>query len=474
MDSGNPQASSEGDVEDPLLDKRYRIIRLLGEGGMGEVFLAEHVVLRKQVAVKLLRAEFANREDVVKRFYREAQAAASVGHKNIIEVFDVGVSAHNEPYLVMEYLEGESLRDLLRRTGPMNLAAACAVIEPTLLALQAAHCKGIIHRDLKPENIFLVHGSHEPPVVKLIDFGISKIVSGEPDQWRTQTGFVMGTPAYMSPEQARGASNLDGRTDLFSIGTILFEMLTGGLPFAGSNFNEFFANLLTAEPREPQSVFDKFPMEAASLLRKAIQKDPSQRFQTATEMLDALKTLTEYERRDECLRLLSITLGERRFAAGDLGAPLPNVGGPGEAKPPTSEVLPEQNIGAQPSQPAANPRSRRTMAVLLVGVLAVVLLALVGAWWPGRKGPPAPIPPVDQEKLAVPAHPSVPEIPIPPPTQEIAKPTPVAAPPSSEPSMTAPQDKPEKPKRDRRGARPVDHSRYRGAASPVRIHEEFE
>jgi eukaryotic-like serine/threonine-protein kinase len=311
-------------------------------------------------------------------------------------------------------------------------------------------------------------------VVKIIDFGISKIVTGEPDQWRTQTGFVMGTPAYMSPEQARGVSNLDCRTDLFSIGTILFEMLTGGLPFAGSNFNEFFANLLTAEPRAPQAVFDQFPMEAAPLLQKAIQKDPNQRFQNATEMLDALKLLAEYESRNECLRLLCSTLGERRFAAGDLGAPLPDATGAGAARPPTSKVLPDQSIGAKPNQQSRDVRSRRAMPLLLVGVLAVVLLAVVGAWWMGRKGPPTPAPPVRHEHPAALDRPPVPEIPTPPPTGVISKPILPLVPPPSEASTSTPQEKSEKLKRDRRGVRPADRSLYRGQGNPVRIHEEFE
>ena len=197
-----------------LLDGRYRIVRLLGEGGMGSVYLASHVGLGRDVAIKFLHAELVSRDEVVGRFYREAQAAAAIRHKNIIEVFDVGVSPQGEPFLVMEYLEGESLAGLLKRAGPLNLGAACAVMEPVLQALHAAHRKGIIHRDLKPDNIFLAYQQGEPPVVKIIDFGISKFAQGEFDKWRTKTGSVMGTPAYMSPEQARGSAGLDHRTDI--------------------------------------------------------------------------------------------------------------------------------------------------------------------------------------------------------------------------------------------------------------------
>jgi serine/threonine-protein kinase len=237
--------SAEGGA---LLDGRYRIVRLLGEGGMGSVYLASHVGLGRDVAIKFLHADLASRDEMVGRFHREAQAAAAIRHKNIIEVFDVGMSPQGEPFLVMEYLEGESLAGLLKRAGPLNLGAACAVMEPTLQALQAAHRKGIIHRDLKPDNIFLAHQQGEPPVVKIIDFGISKFTQCALDKWRTKTGSILGTPAYMSPEQARGSAGLDHRTDIYSMGTIFFEMLTGALPFAGNNFAEYLSAMLIEDP----------------------------------------------------------------------------------------------------------------------------------------------------------------------------------------------------------------------------------
>ena len=305
-----------------LLDGRYRIVRLLGEGGMGAVYLASHVGLGRDVAIKFLHAELVSRDEVVGRFYREAQAAAAIRHKNIIEVFDVGVSPQGEPFLVMEYLEGESLAGLLKRAGPLNLGTACAVMEPVLQALQAAHRKGIIHRDLKPDNIFLAYQQGEPPVVKIIDFGISKFAQGEFDKWRTKTGSVMGTPAYMSPEQARCSASLDHRTDLYSMGTIFFEMLTGVLPFAGNNFAEYLSAMLIEEPRSPQSVCANFPVEADPLLRKALAKNPDERFKDATEMLEALAALPNYDARQEALTLLASSIEVRGFAAGDLGQAL--------------------------------------------------------------------------------------------------------------------------------------------------------
>jgi len=331
-----PKPADKAAQADALLDGRYRMDRLLGEGGMGAVYLASHVGLGRQVAIKFLHSELISREEVVGRFYREAQAAAAIRHKNIIEVFDVGMSAKGEPFLVMEYLEGESLAGLLKRVGPISLGAACAVMEPVLQALQVAHRKGIVHRDLKPDNIFLAHQQGEPPVVKIIDFGISKFTQGELDKWRTRTGSVMGTPAYMSPEQARGSAGLDHRTDLYSMGTILFEMLTGALPFAGNNFAEYLSAMLVDEPRAPQSVYADFPVEAEPVLRKALAKNPDQRFQDATEMLDGLKALPGYDAQQERLSLLTSTVEVRGFAAGDLGQALSRPGRlPGDQSSPS-------------------------------------------------------------------------------------------------------------------------------------------
>jgi eukaryotic-like serine/threonine-protein kinase len=396
-----------------LLDGRYRIERLLGEGGMGAVYLASHVGLGREVAIKFLHAELASREEVVGRFYREAQAAAAIRHKNIIEVFDVGVSPQGEPFLVMEYLEGESLAGLLKRAGPLNLGAACAVMEPALQALQAAHRKGIIHRDLKPDNIFLAYQQGDPPVVKIIDFGISKFTQGEFDKWRTKTGSVMGTPAYMSPEQARGSAGLDHRTDLYSMGTILFEMLTGVLPYAGNNFAEYLSAMLIDDPRAPQSVCAGFPSEAEPLVRKALAKNPDQRFQNAAEMLDALMALPSFDARQERLTLLASTIEVRGFAAGDLGQALsaPGRSAGDQAVPSRLRVAATALIGAGPWR------------WVMLGVALAAGAAAAVLWSSRTSKAPASIAPIaSQPALVVPAAPppAPPSVPLPAPASEPA------------------------------------------------------
>jgi serine/threonine-protein kinase len=417
-----------------LLDGRYRIVRLLGEGGMGSVYLASHVGLGRDVAIKFLHAELVSRDEVVGRFYREAQAAAAIRHKNIIEVFDVGVSPQGEPFLVMEYLEGESLAGLLKRAGPLNLGAACAVMEPVLQALHAAHRKGIIHRDLKPDNIFLAYQQGEPPVVKIIDFGISKFAQGEFDKWRTKTGSVMGTPAYMSPEQARGSAGLDHRTDIYSMGTILFEMLTGALPFAGSNFAEYLSAMLIDDPRAPQSVCAGFPAEAEPLVRKALAKNPDQRFQNAAEMLEALTALPSFDARQERLTLLASTIEIRGFAAGDLGQALSAPGRLADDKPVSSRFR-----GAATAVLGAGPWRWVILGVALAaGAAAAVLWSSKSSRAPAPNAPitaqPAPIVPVAPPPASSPPSPpaALPVSPPAPPSEPVPLPRAESAPASDE------------------------------------------
>ena len=417
-----------------LLDGRYRIVRLLGEGGMGAIYLASHVGLGRDVAIKFLHAELVSRDEVVGRFYREAQAAAAIRHKNIIEVFDVGVSPQGEPFLVMEYLEGESLAGLLKRAGPLNLGAACAVMEPVLQALHAAHRKGIIHRDLKPDNIFLAYQQGEPPVVKIIDFGISKFAQGEFDKWRTKTGSVMGTPAYMSPEQARGSAGLDHRTDIYSMGTILFEMLTGALPFAGSNFAEYLSAMLIDDPRAPQSVCAGFPAEAEPLVRKALAKNPDQRFQNAAEMLEALTALPSFDARQERLTLLASTIEIRGFAAGDLGQALSAPGRLADNKPVSSRFR-----GAATAVLGAGPWRWVILGVALAaGAAAAVLWSSKTSRAPAPNAPitaqPAPIVPVAPPPASSPPSPpaALPVSPPAPPSEPVPLPRAESAPASNE------------------------------------------
>jgi serine/threonine-protein kinase len=402
------------DYSGQVLDGKYQLTTMLGKGGMGTVYRGKHVVIGKQVAVKFLHAEFAGSEEVVKRFYREAQAAAAIGHEGIIDVMDVGIAPSGEPFLVMEFLEGESLSDLLVRAGPLDVSATAGIMEPALKALHAAHAKGIVHRDLKPENIFLAQREGGSPRVKLIDFGISKITEGPGGEKLTQTGSVMGTPAYMSPEQAKGSTELDHRADIYSMGVILYEMLTGKLPFEGENFTEIIISILTKEPIPPQQAFSDFPPEAESLLLRALVKEPEGRYDSALEFAEALKGLGGYEAREAKLTSLAASAKSTTYAAGSLG---PETAGDGESV--AAEVLHQVSGGvAGASTPtgwagtqAPPKKSGRGKAIaIIVGIAAVISIGgLAALWWlSGRTATPPPAPTV-APAAPVPAAPAKPK-----------------------------------------------------------------
>jgi serine/threonine-protein kinase len=468
-----------GLAADGILDQRYRILRLLGQGGMGAVYYAEHVGLKRPVAVKVLHAESANREEAVRRFQREAQVAATLRHPNIVEVFDVGVAQSGEPYLVMEYLEGESLQALMVRHPRTDLATACAVMEPVLLALQAAHRREIVHRDLKPDNVFLAAQPDGRVAIKIIDFGISKIVNGEPDRWRTQTGAVLGTPNYMSPEQARGAAGVDHRADLYAVGAILYEMLTGGLPYTGDSFAELYARLLTEPPRPPRSVYPQLATEIEPLLKKAVGKDPAERFQSAGEMLAALVAFPAFARRSERLSALASGQAMVTFAVGDLGAPaqVKSMEQASAAELAHSISAPSSGSGwtggsavvardAETSSSSSSSSSslslsssKRSWLLLAVGALIVALAVTVGVLL--VNGPPAR--PAPASVVAVPSVSSPPSRPA--AAQPVAaEPAPVQPAPA-QPAVAQPEAVQPATADDRAAPPPAKTARHKAAAA---------
>jgi serine/threonine protein kinase len=272
-----------------VLDGKYRLDRLLGAGGMGIVYEAEHLVLHRRCAVKFLHAEVARNADSVKRFVREAQAASAIGHPGIIDIHDVGVDHDGGPYLVMEFLEGTSLASELARERRLSPAPAVEIVVQALAALAHAHRQGIIHRDLKPDNLFLTGKAGSRRKVKILDFGISRVVGGPAaDEHLTRTGTVVGTPLYMSPEQAGGSDDLDQRLDLYAMGVLLYECLTGRLPFEEQGYNRLILQIVSGVFPRPRELDPEIPAALEAVVLKAMAHDRDERYGSAEEMIQAL------------------------------------------------------------------------------------------------------------------------------------------------------------------------------------------
>ena len=263
------------------IDGRYRVIELIGEGGMGKVYLAEHVEIGKRVALKVLHPSYSRMPDLVERFRREARAASKIGHPNIVDVTDSGTTADGSVYFVMEYLEGVELGSVIEREGALDVARALKITGQISRALSAAHREGIIHRDLKPENIFLIARDGTADVVKVLDFGIAKTTEAEAARERrlTSPGMAMGTPEYMSPEQAAGRP-ADARCDVYALGAILYEMVTGVPPYSGDNFMEILTKKATQDPPPPVHVRGDLPAQVSELVMAAMARNPDERPQT--------------------------------------------------------------------------------------------------------------------------------------------------------------------------------------------------
>ncbi len=289
-----PETPAKGDLSGTLLMERYRLVRRLGGGGMGDVYLGEHAIIGKKVAVKIMHPQYSEDREVVDRFLQEARSASRIGHANIVDIADYGQTEDGRVFLVMEYLEGMELGDVLFREGRLGWQRACRIAIQVCNALQAAHEKNVIHRDLKPGNIFLTTFAGQPDFVKVIDFGIAKVLDENEGHKMTKTGMILGTPDYMSPEQATGKL-VTPATDIYSLGVILYEMLTGKPPFESDSFMGVLSQHMFDPPpplreRCPDALI---PQALENITLKALAKAPEDRFGSMKEFAEALSAMDD-------------------------------------------------------------------------------------------------------------------------------------------------------------------------------------
>ncbi|APR87686.1 serine/threonine protein kinase [Minicystis rosea] len=283
-----PPEEREPNSTDPYIgttfDHRYKIQKLLGEGGMGFVYLARHKVIDKKVAVKVLRADLAKDREILDRFLQEAKAASSIGNPHIVDISDFGDLPDGSTYFVMEFLEGQSLSQLIDSGVKLAVERICHIAQQITAGLSAAHAQGIVHRDLKPDNIFVIARGSDQDFVKILDFGIAK-VTGNANTKLTKAGAVFGTPHYMSPEQAAGAP-VDHRTDIYALGVILYEMVSGQLPFNADNFMGILTQHMYKAPVPIRALVPgpECPPSLEAVILKCLSKKPESRYQSMEEL----------------------------------------------------------------------------------------------------------------------------------------------------------------------------------------------
>ena len=268
---------------------KYRLDAVIGEGGMGAVWAATHTGLGQAVAIKFISKEFVTSPEALRRFDSEAKAAAQLRSRHVVQVFDNGTLEDGTPYIAMELLRGENVHGRVHRAGPVPLPEAFEILGQCCKALGRAHAAGIVHRDIKPDNIFLAQTDEEGILVKVLDFGIAKFQAGPNDHASTRTGAVLGTPLYMSPEQARGLKTIDHRTDLYSLGLVAYTMLTGNLAFSSESFGDLLLQICTAPLPSLCANAPWLPAAMEPWFQRACAREPAARFGSAQEFADGLR-----------------------------------------------------------------------------------------------------------------------------------------------------------------------------------------
>jgi serine/threonine protein kinase len=442
---GSESPVAPGDV----LAGKYRVDRILGAGGMGLVVAATHLTIHQRVALKFLRPDAARMPETKERFLREAQAAVRLKSEHVAKVLDVGTLEDGSPYMVMEYLEGSTLGDVVRKHGPLPVADAVSHVVQACEAVAEAHAAGIVHRDIKPDNLFLTRSVHGRPLVKVLDFGIAKTLGVDLHLSLTRTATIVGSPLYMPPEQLRSAKHVDVRADIWALGAVLFELVAGRPPFVAESFSELCLKVATDPTPTPSSVQADVPTSLDAVVVRCLEKDPAKRFQNVGELADALQAFASESVRDFARRVSSVLKMDSQ------PAPPP----PPEVAPTSTDggTLAKANTGTAWGHTSAGALARRRRLAWWVGGAGAALVSAAAAVAvvshpaaPAPSGPAAAAATAPGAAAVTTTNPPA-----------VSLEAPVAVPPSVTPSVSEPSAAPSPqppPRRAPPAAAPVAHA----------------
>jgi serine/threonine-protein kinase len=399
--ASDPAPVREGEV----LGGKFRVDKVLGWGGMGVVVAATHLQLDQKVALKFLLPQALGNTELVSRFAREARAAARIKSEHVVRVLDVGNLPDGAPFMVMEYLDGSDLAQTVRRNGALSVAVAVDFMVQACEAIAEAHAAGIVHRDLKPANLFLARGGDGTPVVKVLDFGISKMALGG-DDGMTRTTAMMGSPLYMSPEHLQSSRDVDQRTDLWALGIILHEMLAGSVPFSADTMPQLCVKIMNEPPAPIRVVRPDVPVEIENAILRCLERDRSRRFPTAADLALALAPFGSPKTQllAEKVTRIAYPAGHPTGAHAPVSLPIPSVPlaatGP---HAPLSASLASAPTALGTSQPGSMPAitgfsgaqttppaPKASRAGLFVGLAALAVAGVGAAWFFTRAPAPTP------------------------------------------------------------------------------------